>query len=103
MLYGYRLLHCRTDDICKDITEDSETRFYTSNYSLDRPLPKEKNKRVVGLMKDKFGGKVMTKFVGLRAKTCSYLLDDGSGDKKARGTETCVVKRKPKFKNNKTV
>ena len=54
-------------------------------------------------MKDKFSGKVMTRFVGLRAKTCSYLLDDGSGDKKARGTETCVVKRKPKFENNKTV
>ena len=28
----------------------------------------------------------MTKFVGLRAKTYSYLKDDGSEDKKAKGT-----------------
>ena len=33
-------------------------------------------------MKDKFGEKVMTKFVGLRAKTYSYSIDDGSEGKK---------------------
>ena len=27
--------------------EDVETRFDTSNYELDRPLPKEKNKKVI--------------------------------------------------------
>ena len=32
-------------------------------------------------MKDKLGGKIMTKFVGLRAKTYSYLIDDHSEDK----------------------
>ena len=41
----------------------------------------------------------MTKFVGLRAKTYSYLLDDGSEDKKAKGTQKCVIKRKLKFEN----
>ena len=30
----------KTDDIYKDITEDVETRFDTSNYNLNRPLPK---------------------------------------------------------------
>ena len=38
-------------------------------------------------MKDELGGKIMTKFVGLRAKTYSYLIDDGSADKKAKGTK----------------
>ena len=47
------------------IAEDVETRFDTSNYELARPLPKGKNK-VIGLMKDELGGKIMTKFVGLR-------------------------------------
>ena len=31
--------------------EDVETRFDTSNYELDRPLPKEKNKKVIWFMK----------------------------------------------------
>ena len=49
MLYGSRQLICihKTDDIYKD----------TSNYELDRPLPKGTNKKVIGLMKDKLIGK----------------------------------------------
>ena len=41
----------------------------------------------------------MTKFVGLRAKSYSYLIDDGKEDKKAKGTKKCVIKRKLKFEN----
>ena len=52
-------------------------------------------------MKDKLGGKIMTKFVGLRAKTYSYLIDDGREDKKAKGTKKCVIKKKLKFENYK--
>ena len=100
------IVYIKTDDVCKDIAEDVETRFDTSNYelefnSIDRPLPKGKNKKVIGLMKDELGGKIMTKFVGLRAKTYSYLIDDGSEDKKAKGTKKCVIKRKLKFENYK--
>ena len=75
------------------------TRFDTSNYELDRPLPKGKNKNVIGLMRDELGGKIMTKFVGLRAKTYSYLIDQSSEDKKSKGTKKCVIKRKLKFEN----
>ena len=56
----------KTDDIYKDIAKDVETIFDTSNYELDRPLPKIKNKKVIGLMKDESGGKIMTQFVELR-------------------------------------
>ena len=38
-------------------------------------------------MKDELGGTIMMKYVGLRGKTYSYLIDDGSEDKKARGTK----------------
>ena len=84
VLYGYRcfIVYIKTDGIYKDIIEDAETRFDTSNYELDRPLSKGKNKKVIGFMKSELGGKIITKFVGLRANTCSYLIDNGSEDKK---------------------
>ena len=43
----------------------------------------------------------MVKLSGLRPKTYSYLIDDGSEDKKAKGTKKCVIKRKLKFENYK--
>ena len=45
--------------------------------------------------------KFVTKFVGLKAKTHSYLIDDGSEDKKAKSTKKCLIKRKLKFENYK--
>ena len=61
-------------------------------------MPKGKNKKVVGLMNDELG-KIMAIFVGLRAKTYSYLIDDGSEDEKAKGIKKCVIKIKLKFEN----
>ena len=71
------------EDIYKDIAEDIETRFDNSNYelecnSIDRLLPKGKNKKSIELMKDELDGKIMTEFVGITAKTYSYLIDDSS-------------------------
>ena len=52
-------------------------------------------------MTDKLGGKIITKFVGLRAKTYSYLNDGDIEDKKAKGRKKCVIKRNLKFENYK--
>ena len=83
------IVYIKTDHIYKDIAQDVETRFHTSNYELDRTLPKgKKNKKLIGLMKDKVGGKIMTKFVGLRAKIYSYLINESSEDKKAKGSKS---------------
>ena len=81
----------------KDIANDVEKRFDTSNYEVDRSLPTGKNKKVIGLMKDELGGKIITEFVTLRPKTYSYLTNDGKEDKKAKGTKKCVIKRMIKF------
>ena len=62
---------------------------------------KEKRKKVTGLLKDELRGKIMIEFVELRVKTYSYLLDDASEDKKAKGTKECVMKRKLKFETYK--
>ena len=58
-------------------------RYDTSDYDVDRPLPKRMNKKVIGIMKDQLGGKIKTEFVALRPKTYSYLTKDDKNVKKA--------------------
>ena len=50
-------------------------------------------------MNDKLGKKIVKKFVGIRDKTYSPLIDDVREDKKAKSTKMCVIKRKLKFEN----
>ena len=67
----------KTDDIYKDIAEDAETIFDTSNFELDGPLPEGKKKqKVIGLIKYELGGKMMIKLIELGEKTYSYLIDN---------------------------
>ena len=57
------IMSVKTKDFYKDIANDVEKKYDTSNYSCERPLPMGKNKKVIGLMKDELGGKIMKKFV----------------------------------------
>ena len=91
------IMHIKTEDFYKDIANDVEKRFDTSNYEVNRPLPTGKNKKVIGLRKDELGGMIMTEFVASRPKTCSYLIDDCKRDKKAKATKKCVLKRRLKL------
>ena len=91
------VMNIKTEDFYKDIANDVEKRFDTSNYEVNRPLPTGKNKKVIGLMKDELGGGIITEFVALRPKTYSYLTDDCKENKKAKGAKKCVIKRLIKF------
>ena len=97
------IIHIKTEDFYKEIANDIEKWFDTSNYDENdkRLLPIGKNKKVIGLFKDELGGKIMIEFVRLRAKTWFYLMDDGSEHKEAKGTKKCVIKRGLMFKNYK--
>ena len=77
------IMNIKTNDFYKDISYDVDKRFDASNYECNRPLPTGKNKKVIGLMKDELGGKIITEFVTLRPNTYSYLTDDGKIDKNA--------------------
>ena len=66
---GSFIVYIKTDDIYKDIAEDVETWFGTSIDELDRSVPKGKNKKVIGLMKNELRGKIMTEIDGLAVKT----------------------------------
>ena len=92
------IMNIKTNDFYKDNSNDGENRFDTSNYEVNKPLPMGKNKKVIGLMKDELGGKIL---VILRPKTYSFLTDDGKEDKKAKGTKKCVVKKMIKFNDYK--
>ena len=104
------VMDIKTNDFYKDIANDVENRFDTSNYEVNtsetsalarRPLPTGKNKKVIGLMKDELRGKIITEFVTLRPKTYSFLTDDGKEDKKAKGTKKCIIKKMIKFNDYK--
>ena len=93
------LLRILKHDFYKDINNDVDNQFDTSNYDKNnnRPLEIGKNK-VIGNFKDELGGKIMTEFCALGAKAYAYKLDDDTEMKKAKGTKKCVVKREITFK-----
>ena len=95
------VINVETEDFYKDIANDVDKWFDTSNYDEkgERPLAIEKNKKVIGMFKNELGGKIMTEFCALRAKAYSYKLDDDTEGKKAKGTKKCIVKRELTFKN----
>ena len=90
----------KTEDFFKDIVEDVETRFDTSGSVPERPLPIGKNKKVIGLMKDELGGKIMKEFISLRPKMYSYRVEE-SEPKKCKGITKCVVKKTITFEDYK--
>ena len=59
MSTGSFIVYIKTNDIYKDIAEDVERRFDTSNYNLNRLLLKGRNKKVIGAMKVELGGRIL--------------------------------------------
>ena len=57
----------------------------------------DKNKKVIGLMKDELGEKIMEEFVGLARKCYAHLMTNGWVDKKAKVVKNCVTKICLKF------
>ena len=94
LIYGIK-----TEDFYEDIADDVQARFDTSGYSKkdNRPLPIGVSKKVIGLMKDELGGKIMTEFVALRSKLYAYKTCTGRGDKKCKGVKKCVMKKTLSF------
>ena len=65
MIMWNQNMEWKAEEICTPIAKDVETRFYT----LVRPLSKGKSEKVIGLMKDELGRKIMTEFTALMPKT----------------------------------
>ena len=72
------VLLIKTEDFYKDISNDVNRWFDTSNFNRNdnRSLETGKNMKVIGKFKDELGGKILTEFCALRAKTYPFLIDE---------------------------
>ena len=70
--------------------------FDFSNYLKDSKLFDETNKKVIGKMKDEFGGVIVDEFVGLKSKMYSKKKNDGKECNTAKGVSIAT-----KFNNRK--
>ena len=98
---GSFMVYIKTEDIHVYTLKDAETRFDTLNYELDIPLPRGKNKKVIGLMKEKLGGKILKKFAALGANTYNFLTDNSNKDRNTKGTKKVYHKNKARFEDYK--
>ena len=55
------IVNIKTEDVYKNITNDVDERFDTSNYKTERLLLTAKNQKVIRLMKHEFDEKIMMK------------------------------------------
>ena len=67
----------KTEDVFEGFSNDKEM-FDFSNYSAKSKYYDNSNKLLVGKMKDETAGVVIEKFVRLKPKMYSYLVDDNS-------------------------
>ena len=84
--------HVKTNDFYSDIAEDVKARFDTSGFTEPRLLPMGLSKKVIGLMKDELGGKIVNGFVALRPKLYTYRKLDNREDKRCKRIKKCVIK-----------
>ena len=88
----------QTDDFFKDISKDVDQKLDTSNFDKNHKsgIATMKNKKVIGMMKDEAGGKIIKEFIGLRAKLYFYKMYEGKEEakyevKKCKGIKKNVI------------
>merc|ERR1712168_1643433 len=107
---GTKLMFTDTDSFCyyipteQNIYEDIKGNDWIdfSNYSRDHPDFSNKFKPIPGKFKDEMGSKLITEFVGLRAKMYSILKENRQSKATCKGVNTAVkneVLRHQDYKN----
>ena len=56
-------------------------------------IPNDRNKKIIRMMKDEAGGKIIKEFAELRAKLYSHTVFEGKEKKRHKGIKKAVVKK----------
>ena len=80
----------KNEDVLEDFSSDKE-RFDFSNYSTKSKYYNNSNKLIIAKVKDETAGAAIEKFVELKLKMYSFLVDDNSENKEAKGLNKNVV------------
>ena len=70
-----RFYEIKTDDVYEDLLKDKEL-LDNSDYPKNSGFFFDKNKKVIGKMKDEAAGMVIKEFIGLRSKMYSYEINN---------------------------
>ena len=96
--FDAELLFTDTDSLTYEIKSENvyeeffkwKDLFDFSNYSKDSKFFNETNKKVIGKMKDEFGGVIVEEFVGLKSKMYSIKKSDGKEYNTAKGVSNAT-------------
>ena len=80
----------KSEDVYEGFRKDKEI-FHFSNYSAKSKYYDDSNKLIVGKMVDKTGAVAIEKFIWLKPKVYSFLVEDSSEHKKANDVNKNVV------------
>ena len=96
--FNTRLLFTDTDSLCYELHEKNPYKkmykykelFDLSNFPVSSKYYCSDNKKVVGKMKDEYGGKSIVKFVGLKSKMYSILGETSNGKSINKGRNAFI-------------
>jgi len=86
-----------TKDLYTDLAKKKD-EFDFSDYPKDHPLYSDKNKKVIGKMKDEANSQILTSFVGLAPKMYSFSGLNNLSKKAAKGVKKTIIKNKLRHK-----
>ena len=88
------------EDVYQDFWNDRHL-FDNSDYSESSPYFDKTNKKIIGKFKDEAAGVPITEFIGLRSKMYSYVKENQTGGKTAKGIKKNVIKNDVKHEDYK--
>ena len=92
----------QAEDVYQDFWNDRHL-FDNSDYSESSPYFDKTNKKIIGKFKDEASGVPITEFIGLRSKMYSYVKENQTGGKTAKGIKKSVIKNDVKHEDYKRI